>query len=277
MRNDFIELNGLTVFANHGVLDEEKKNGQNFFVDIRMYFDLSKAGKSDDLNKTVNYAELAVLVNDFMKNNTFNLIETVAEKLADEILHKYSLIEKVDLSIHKPEAPIPLEFGDVSVNITRQWSEVYLSVGSNIGDKEKYIREAVSKLAECKDIRDVVCSNLITTKPYGGVEQDDFVNGAIALKTLYSPYELLDFLHEIEKEAKRERKIHWGPRTLDLDIVFYDDLVMSKEDLTVPHIDMQNRNFVLEPLKELCPYYIHPVLGKSVLSLYNELDSKQLI
>ena len=114
-------------------------------------------------------------------------------------------------------------------------------------------------------------SELLVTKPYGGVEQDDFVNGAIALKTLLSPQELLEKLHEIEQHANRERIIHWGPRTLDLDIIFYDKLVYEDENLIIPHIDMQNRDFVLAPMNQIAPYLRHPVLNQTISQLLNIL------
>ena len=81
----------------------------------------------------------------------------------------------------------------------------------------------------------------------------------------------------VEKEAGRERKIHWGPRTLDLDILFYEKFVSDESVLTVPHPDMQNREFVLKPLAELCPYYVHPVLLKSVRQLLEELQEKSSV
>lgn len=106
------------------------------------------------------------------------------------------------------------------MTMKRQWHEVYLAVGSNLGDKNAYIGNGIDELRRIKEIKEVRVSELLVTKPYGGVEQDDFVNGAIALKTLLSPQELLEKLHEIEQHANRERIIHWGPRTLDLDIIF---------------------------------------------------------
>ena len=107
---------------------------------------------------------------------------------------------------------------------------------------------------------------------YGGVEQDDFLNGAIELETLLSPIELLHFLQKTELEAGRERKIHWGPRTLDLDILFYEDVISQTKELMIPHPDMQNREFVLKPLTELCPYYMHPLFHKSVKQMLEELS-----
>ena len=94
------------------------------------------------------------------------------------------------------------------------------------------------------------------------------------LHTLYSPEELLEVLHTIEKAAKRERLVHWGPRTLDLDILLYDELIQDDPVLTIPHPDMQNRDFVLRPMVEIAPHLVHPVFQKSMKVLLNELPQK---
>ena len=99
------------------------------------------------------------------------------------------------------------------------------------------------------------------------MEQDDFLNACMVVRTLLSPEELLDKLHEIEQEAHRERIIHWGPRALDLDILMYDDLVMESDDLIIPHIEMDKREFVLKPLCEIAPNLRHPILKKTVSQL----------
>ena len=129
-------------------------------------------------------------------------------------------------------------------------------------------------LQECSEIRNLKVSKLMETAPYGYTEQPAFLNGAIELETLFTPQELLIVIHKIEAELGRERVIHWGPRTIDLDIVFYDDEIVAESELIIPHIDMQNRLFVLEPLYMLCPGKVHPVLHKTVAQLRQELISK---
>ena len=187
------------------------------------------------------------------------------------------------VEIKKPWAPIGLPIETVSVRIEREWHEVFLSVGANLGDKEATIRDAVNALFKTTlsnhegVIRCVTLSNLRETKAYGKTDQPDFLNGAIRFETILSPQELLERLHEIEAAAGRERKERWGARTLDLDILFYDDLIMNEADLIIPHIDMKNRLFVLEPLMELCPGKVHPVYNKTVSDLYAELSGKTFV
>ena len=265
---DKIEIKNLEIFANHGVFPEETRDGQDFYVNAKLFLDCRKAGKTDNLSDSLNYGEASHFITDFLQNHTYKLIESVAEQLAEAMLLSMPVLKGVKIELCKPNAPIGLPFENVSVTIERQWHEV------NLGDKNAYIENGIEELRQSKEIKDVRVSELLVTKPYGGVEQDDFVNGAIALKTMLSPQELLERLHEIEQHANRERIIHWGPRTLDLDIIFYDKLVYEDEDLIIPHIDMQNRDFVLKPLAELCPNYRHPVFGKTVSQLLGELKER---
>ena len=271
---DEIRIENLEIYAGHGVFEDENRMGQPFFVNITLYTDTRAAGERDDLSLSTHYGDVSHLVNRFLKEHIYKLIETAAEKTAEQILFHFPLVQSLDLEIRKPKAPIGLPFGSVSVKIHRGWKKVYLGIGSNLGDKEAYMENAVSRLKADKKIRAVRTSDWIVTKPYGGVEQDDFLNGAISLQTLYSPSELLHLLQSVEKEAGRERKIHWGPRTLDLDILFYEDFISDEADLMVPHPDMQNREFVLRPLDQLCPYYQHPLLHKTVRQMLKELEEK---
>lgn len=272
---DEIRIENLEVYAYHGVLEEENRVGQPFLVNAVLYTDLRNAGLKDDLTLSTHYGEVSHLINTCLKENTFQLIETVAEYTAEQILLNFPLLQAVSLEIRKPKAPIGLPFESVSVKINRGWKKAYLGIGSNMGDKSGYIKEAIEKLKNNPKIRNVRMSELIVTKPYGGVCQDDFLNGAVEIQTLYMPFELLHFLQETEAQAGRERTVYWGPRTLDLDILFYEDLILDDKELTVPHPDMQNREFVLKPLSELCPYYRHPILGKTVGQMLKELQESE--
>ena len=267
-----IEIKGLHVFANHGVLDFEKKDGQEFIVDAKLYCNLCKPAFEDSINSSTNYASVCETISNYMKSRTFDLIEKVSYELTKEILITYPLVDEVDITLHKPNAPIELEFDDVMVNISNMWNRVYLSIGSNMGDKKEYIHTALCKLEDSKYIKNVRPSSLIETEPYGYVNQDKFINGAISLQTVFNPYELLSFLHEIENDCNRVREIHWGPRTLDLDIIFYNDLIMDDPELLIPHVDMANREFVLKPLMELCPNYVNQRNGLTVRQMYERLE-----
>lgn len=268
---DEIIIEKLEVFAHHGVFPEETKEGQIFQVNATLYTDIHAAGLRDDLTLSTHYGEVCMFIDQWMKEHTCKLLEAVAEKLARELLLKYERISELDLEIRKPNAPILLPFDCVSVRIHRGWHQVFLSVGSNLGDKEGYIKSALEALKKREDIRLKKVSKLLVTKPYGGVEQDDFLNGAIEIETLLNPEELLETLHEIEQAAGRTREIHWGPRTLDLDILFYDDLIYESDDLTIPHKDMKNRTFVLEPLCAIAPNFRHPVFQKTVTEMLDNL------
>ena len=269
---DKIKIRNLEIFAKHGVFPEEYFLGQKFVISATLYTNTRKAGKTDELTHSTNYGEVSHFIKKFVEGHTFKLIETVAEKLAQEILLNYPLIEKIDLEISKPWAPVGLPLDTVAVEITRGWHKAYIALGSNMGDKKAYLDEAVRELdgrADCNVIR---VADYLETEPYGGVEQDNFLNSALLLKTLLSPEELLDALHEIEQNAKRERLIHWGPRTLDLDILLYDDLVYDSEDLQIPHVEMHKRDFVLIPLAQIAPYERHPILKKTVKELAESLS-----
>ena len=268
---DKIKITGLKVFAHHGVFPEETQNGQDFYVNATLYLDCKKAGLSDDLTESVNYGEVCHFITKFLTEHTYLLIESVAEQTTKALLLEYPLLEKVEFELCKPHAPIGLPFENVSVTMERGWHTVYVAIGSNMGAKEAYIENGIKELSEIPEIKVEKVSDMIVTKPYGGVEQDDFVNGAIKIRTLFTPQELLEVLHQIEAHANRERIVRWGPRTLDLDIIFYDNLVYEDDDLIIPHVDMQNRTFVLKPLLDLCPNKRHPILGATMTQLYEQL------
>ena len=271
---DKIEIRDLEIFANHGVFPEENVLGQKFVVSAVMYTDTRPAGLKDDLSSSINYGEVSHMITEFACKHTYKLLEALAENLTEMLLMNLPLLKKVTLRIEKPWAPVGLPLKTVAVEITRSWHTAYIAFGSNLGDKKKYLDEGIRGLGDTKGCQIETVSEYLVTEPYGGVEQDEFLNGVLKLRTLLPPEELLDRLHELEQEANRERIIHWGPRTLDLDILFYDNEIIDTPDLHVPHIDMENRDFVLKPMAEIAPYFRHPVLNRTISQLLDELEKR---
>ena len=269
---DKIHIKNLEVFARHGVFPEENVLGQKFVVSAVLYTSTREAGRADDLAKSIHYGEVSRFITEFMEQNTFQLLETAAERLAEELLLNTERLEKIRLEIKKPWAPVGLPLETVSVEIERGWHTAYIALGSNLGDKEANLRLGVEGLRSIRGCRVEAVSDFLVTVPYGGVEQDDFLNGAMKIRTLLTPHELLERLHEIEQEAKRERVVRWGPRTLDLDILLYDDLILDEEDLHIPHIEMYKRDFVLKPLCQIAPYARHPVYNRTAAELLADLE-----
>ena len=224
---DEIRIDDLDVYAHHGVFPEEKEKGQHFYVNLVLYTDTRGAGQKDELTLSTHYGEVCHLVTKWMQEHQYDLIETVAETVAEQILLQYPLVWAADVEIRKPQAPIGLPFGSVSVRIHRGWHRVYVALGSNMGDRKKYLQMGVNAMRRRKEFRLKKVSSWQQTKPYGGVEQEDFLNGVMEIETLLTPRELLEYLHEVEQSADRKREVHWGPRTLDLDILLYDDLVLG--------------------------------------------------
>ena len=270
---DCIEVKGIEIYAYHGVYEEEKQTGQPFEIDLSMQCVLEPAGRQDDLTLSSHYGEITRVVVETATGQSYDLIEAVAYRCARAVLLGFPGVRTITVTVHKPKAPIPYPFADVNVSVTLGWHRVYLSYGSNLGDRKQFIENALEAIRANDHFRALRCSRLYETEPYGGVEQENFLNGACFVETIDTPRELLDYLHTLEQEAGRERLIHWGPRTLDLDILFYDDLVLETTDLVIPHPDMQNRRFVLEPLSELTRYYEHPVLHCPIAALLASLNT----
>ncbi|MEG2338820.1 MAG: 2-amino-4-hydroxy-6-hydroxymethyldihydropteridine diphosphokinase [Clostridium sp.] len=149
-------------------------------------------------------------------------------------------------------------------------NRAYIAFGSNIGDRHKAVEDAFEML-EQRGVRILNKSKMYETEPYGYTDQEPFLNGALEVETQLDCRGLLETLLSIEADLGRVRLIRWGPRIIDLDILMFNDEVHDDEDLKVPHIDMHNRTFVLEPLNDLCPDKINSRHNKTICQLLSEL------
>lgn len=272
---DKLYLKDVEIFANHGVFQEEKTLGQKFILSLELTIDTRKAAKTNNLSLSVHYGELCHEIEKEFKKECYDLIETAAEKVAEYVLLNYPIVKGVKVLLKKPWAPIGRHLDYAAIEIYREWSNAFISIGSNIGDKESNLNNAIELLTNSYDTSLVKASSYLKTEPWGFEDQDEFLNCVVEVKTLLSPRELLEKMQSIESEMKRERIIKWGPRIIDLDIILFNNEVNNEEDLVIPHPRMEDREFVLEPLNEIAPNMLHPILKKRVWRLLEELKRNQ--
>ena len=146
-------------------------------------------------------------------------------------------------------------------------SEVFIALGSNIGNRKNYIHNAIILLGNNPEITVVKQSSLIETKPVGPIEQDLFINAVIEISTSLTPQELLATCLAVEEQIGRVRTQRWGPRTIDLDILLFADRIIAGANLKIPHPELSMRAFVLVPLAEIAPKIQHPVLRMTALDM----------
>jgi len=263
--SDRIELMGLVARGYHGVFDSERRDGQDFAVDVVLELDLRGAAATDDLTRTVHYGELARALADDVRGEPVDLLETLAERLLRTCLAN-PRVEAAEVVVHKPQAPIEETFGDVAVAVRRTREELFppprngvLALGSNLGDRERTLSSAVVDLAGTRGLEVVAVSPVVETDPVGGPEQPDYLNAVVAVRGTLPPHALLAACLAVEARHGRERQVRWGARTLDVDVITYGDLVLDGPDLVLPHPRAAQRAFVLAPWAALDPGASLPV------------------
>lgn len=254
---DRVEVRGLTVMTVVGVLAHERESAQPLRIDLDLHVDLRDAGLSDDLADTANYGDVAQRVAEAVRASSDLLLERVASRVADLVL-EIDRVEAVDVTVTKVRPPIPEQLDTTAVRIHRAAAtdtgsvharRAIVALGSNLGDRESYLRLAIASLPGV-----VAMSSVYETDPVGGPDgQGPFLNMVVVLETVLDPYALLRRCRRIEAMASRQRIVHWGPRTLDIDVLFYDDVRIDDDLLTVPHPRLHERRFVLAPLEDVAP------------------------
>lgn len=277
---DQIRLLGLRAFGHHGVFAHERAQGQEFAADVVLHLDVRSAAGSDDLAATVSYADVAEDVVALLAGEPVDLLETLAERIAAAVLARPA-VQAVDVTVHKPQAPITVPFDDVQVHLRRRAADagaaaappvdlarrphqavpVVLALGANLGDPAATLRDAVGALARAEGVRVTAVSPLARTAPVlapGQAPQPDYRNAVVLAATTLAPLELLALAHRIEDAHGRRREEHWGARTLDIDLVAVGDLVVTAPDLTLPHPRAHERAFVLVPWARTDPAAVLP-------------------
>ncbi|UMM07163.1 2-amino-4-hydroxy-6-hydroxymethyldihydropteridine diphosphokinase [Gluconobacter frateurii] len=242
----------LCLFGYHGVLPEENRVGQRFIIDIEIRADLSGAIADDDYMQAVCYGTLCDIAAQIVTGKPMGLIEALAGRIADEILGRLDRVEVVLVTVHKPSAPVPYPVSETATIVTRhRVHDVAFSLGANLGEREVTLHAALDRLSmeEGLEITDV--SSFYDSAPWGGVDQPSFVNLCAIGRTTLAPHALLRLCKAIEGELGRVPGLRWGVRTVDIDLLHYDDRSLSDRILTVPHRHLFDRAFVLEPLAEI--------------------------
>jgi len=260
---DRVSVRNLRLRGRHGVLPEESRLGQEFQFDIDCAIDASVCAAEDDYTKAVCYASLCQIVRDVSDGGPFRLVETLADRVAGEILARHAPVIEAVVTIRKPAAPIEAQFDWVGVTVERRrrW-RIGLSLGSNIGDKLSNLRSALAYLQAEPEVEIDRISGFYRTAPWGDTDQDWFLNACAMGWTTRPPVEMLKALKRIELQLGRIPGKRWGPRIIDIDLLFSGDLTLETPLLTLPHREMFNRAFVLVPLAEIAAD--HAVLGRSI-------------
>ena len=250
---DQIELRGLRVHGRHGVLPFERRDGQDFLIDAVLSVDTRPAAATDDLALTADYGALSERLALIVAGEPVQLIETLAQRLAEACLAE-PVVQRVQITVHEPNAPISRPFSDVAVTITRDRPvPAVLALGSNLGARQQELQRAVDQLAATPGLRVTAVSPVYETDPVGGPDQPDYLNAVVLAETDLPAAGLLRRAHAIEAAARRTREVRWGPRTLDVDIIAYGDQVSADPTLTLPHPRARERAFVLAPWRDADP------------------------
>ena len=258
MPTDRIELTGIRAVGIVGVLTEERERAQPFEIDLVLELDARRAGATDDLAYSVNYAvpiELAVRV---VETEGHLLLERVSTRIAEECL-AIDGVDAVEVVVRKLRPPVPQDIVSTAVRLRRRRPDLlhfehplttaYIALGTNLGDRLANLRFGVLNLPGVRAM-----SSIYETDPVGGPDnQGAYLNMVAEVETRLDPFALLNVCRRIELGAGRVRTVRWGPRTLDLDVLLYGDTRIESDELTIPHPRMWERRFVLAPLAEIAP------------------------
>lgn len=275
-----ILIKNLKLYGYHGVREHEKKDGQYFLFNIEITIKDSDYNGRDDLKNTLSYSDVIREVKKINKSEKFDLLETFSQVLTNRIMEMSGLVKKVMVRIEKPSPPIEeeldvvgveytldkddcrsIETGDSKSNNTENSrvddvNEAYLSLGSNMGDREANLKKALKLLDNNPEITIIKTSSIYETEPMYVKDQKSFYNlvAKASIESSIGPFELLGSIKRIEYDLGRKKSgVRYGPRPIDIDILYFGDEKIESEILEIPHPKIGERKFVLLPLSEIAP------------------------
>ena len=263
---DRIELRGVRARGYHGVHPEERRDGQDFVVDVVLELPLGPAADSDALAATVHYGVLARAVAAAIEGQPVELIETLAERVADIALAN-GRVARAQVTVHKPQAPIAVPFGDVAVTVERARPAIaVVALGANLGDRRGTLARSLEVLDRLPGIavddRSPVVETVALTPAGPDGTRPRYLNQVARVTTELPPEDLLATLHAVEHAFGRERGGVWQDRTLDLDLITYGGVVLAGPTLVLPHPRAHERDFVLRPWLAMDPEALLPGRGR---------------
>jgi dihydroneopterin aldolase/2-amino-4-hydroxy-6-hydroxymethyldihydropteridine diphosphokinase len=265
---DYIVLTGLKISCIIGIFDWERKQKQDVLIDLKIPCDVRKASQKDNIVDAVDYKKIAKTTIAFVEKSSFQLVETMAEKLADLLLKTFKLSE-IELSVSKPAAIRGSQNVGVKIHRTNSIANreelVFLSLGSNVKPHEN-LEFALKEIAQKYSLQGL--SHVYETSPVDYSQQPAFWNMAAAIATQDKPEEIRLWLAALEKKAGRKKtQKTFGPRTLDVDLIAWKNLVQKTKTFHLPHPDITTKAFVLFPLLEMAPSWIEPQTKTPLIEL----------
>lgn len=247
-----IALTGITATGYHGVLPAERRDGQPFIVDVTLHV---PSPNTDQLDATVDYSQVAKLVVTHIAGEPVALIETLCHGIATAVLAGWPAVRRVTVTVHKPLAPVPVEFADICCTVTlRRRTGFVLSLGANLGDKMAALRGCVEALRATPRIAVKAVSDVYKTTPVEvDGDQPDYLNLVVRGTTALSPQALLRRASAIETDFGRQRPSPHAPRTLDIDLIDVGGAHIDTPNLVLPHPRAAERAFVLVPWAQIAP------------------------
>jgi dihydroneopterin aldolase/2-amino-4-hydroxy-6-hydroxymethyldihydropteridine diphosphokinase len=269
---DYITLTGLKIKCIIGIFDWERKRKQDVVIDLKFICNIRKASRHDNIRDTINYKNIAKTTIQFVESSRFQLVETLAERLAALLLKQFHLRD-LSLSVYKPGAIRGSQTVGVSIQRAHGPSEnhwVVFSLGSNI-DPASHLAYALDKIDRKYGL--VKVSHVYETSPVNLKKQPVFWNMVVAVETNDPPLKIKNWLKNLEKEGGRVRQGNPnGPRTLDVDLILWNEASLADRNFSIPHPDIAQKAFVLFPLTEIFPSLKHPKLGLSYLEMAAQFD-----